>query len=164
MVLLRDRRAPACLDHDGLVRLYDDRGPGNMLAGLELVARENICLVPAAARVETGPVRGRGQSGRGRCVRWLLERCTTADRLRRDSFDHQSFAVVDEPEACAMRRLKRRFHACERTGVDDQRGVCARVTYMRTQANRNVLFWYALQDQLSLRVLAKLAANRFKVA
>ena len=39
MVLRRDRGLPAGLDHDGLVRLDDDGGALDLVAGRELVAR-----------------------------------------------------------------------------------------------------------------------------
>ncbi len=99
VVLDGDLGLPAVLDHDGLMRLDDDRGPRHFVAGGKLLADVDCRLVPFAAGIETG-VSGRvGERGAGGRQYRLGEFCTAADRLDRNRLDHQFLGLVDESEA-----------------------------------------------------------------
>ena len=131
MVLRRDRGLPAGLDHDGLVRLDDDRRTFDLVAGLELVARVDGGVVPLAA--EKNFVRRAGEGSlRARGLALLLpELRAAADRFDRHRLDHEVLLAVDEAELRLVRLLEGGLHRGERAGLHHQRGVGAGVADVR---------------------------------
>ena len=89
MVLRRDLGLPAGFDDDGLVRLDDEGGAGDLVAGRELVAGVDGGVVPFAARRRICVAAGRrGELACARsCVVLLAELGAAADRFDRHRFD-----------------------------------------------------------------------------
>src|SRR5262245_64896433 len=83
MIVCGQRRLPAGLDHDGLMRLDDDGGAGNGVAGPELIAREYVGAVPAAIGEEAGAPRRRRQPGAGELLLALAKLRAAADRQQK---------------------------------------------------------------------------------
>ena len=127
MVLGGDRGAPAVLDHDGLVRLDDDGGACDLVAGRKLVAGVDRGLVPGAAGEEFA-CGGRARAAcRASSCGAFAELGAAADRLDRHRLDHQLLAAVDEAEARLVRLLEGGFHLGKRARLDHQRRVGAGV-------------------------------------
>src|SRR5262249_2933426 len=99
MIVPGKRRLPARLDHDGLMRLDDDGGAGNGVAGPELTGREYVRAVPAAVGEEAGAARRRRQPRARELVRTFAKVRAAADRLDRHGLDDELLAAVDEAEA-----------------------------------------------------------------
>ena len=118
VVLGGDLGAPAVLDHDGLMRLDDDRRAHHRVAGRKLRAGEDRGVVPGAAGIEAGGADRRGQGGGGDVEHRLGKFRAAADRFDRHRFDHELLGLVDEAEARFVRLFERRLHraseACPR--------------------------------------------------
>ena len=99
VVLGGDLGAPAVLDHDGLVRLDDDRGAHDALAGRELLARDR--RRPRASRRRRRSCVRVGGRGAVACRHWLGDLRAAADRLDRHRLDDKCFVSSMKPKrAC----------------------------------------------------------------
>jgi hypothetical protein len=165
VVLRGDFRLPAGLDHDGLMRLDDDRRAGDLLPGLDLLARIDRRVVPFALREEPRAPGRRGQPfARARACA-LLELRAAADRFDRDGLHDELLVAIDESEPRLMRALERGLHffevrerdACagELARVHDERGVCARITDMRAHDHLDLRGRHTLALDLVARGLAE---------
>ena len=131
-----DLSAPAGLDHDGLVRLDDERRTCHAVAGLQLVAAVDCCLMPLAAGIDT--------DGFVRCSVLFIELGFTlagigarADRLDFQRLDHQRFVVEDEAELAAVDGFELVGH-CLRIGKRNlYRGVGSVIAHMRAAKRRD---------------------------
>ncbi len=106
MVLRRDLRLPALLDHDRLMGLDDDRGACHSVARRKRVAGEHARLVPDAGGKEPRLSCRSGQGGSGHFPLGLAEFRAAADRLDRQRLDHKLLVFVDESESRVVRRLE----------------------------------------------------------
>ena len=114
MVLGRQLRLPAVLDHDSLVRLNDDGGAGDLVARREQIAREYAGVVPVPAGEEARAPRWRGQGRVGDGLRRLGEFRAAADGFDRHRFDDKLLRGVDEAETRQMRGLEGGLHLFNR--------------------------------------------------
>ena len=158
MVLRRDLGAPAVLDHDGLVRLDDDGGAVDLVAGRKLLAGVDRGLVPLAVGEELVVRAGEGSLARVVLCFALAEFGAAADRLDRHRLDHQLLGAVDEAEPRLVRLLEGGLHFGERAGLDHQRGVGAGVADMGADDHLDLAGRHALARDLGLGVLAEPAA------
>src|SRR5262249_39914498 len=172
MIVPGKRRLPARLDHDGLMRLDDDSGAGNGVAGPELIAREYVRAVPAAVGEEAGAARGRGRPRGREFGRTFAKGRAAADRLDRHGLDDELLAAVDEAEARFVRTLEGGFHLClrrrgqpaaryirQREGWHDKCRVGARISNMCACEDLDPVPRDALTFDLTDRLLGERAAD-----
>ncbi len=89
VILRRQFGLPAMLDDDGLMRLDDDRGTFDLVAGRKRIAGIDHRAVPFAAGEEARPSRRRRQLATRGLVRPLVEFRAAADRFDRHGLDHE---------------------------------------------------------------------------
>ena len=117
-VLRAHRCPPAGLDHDRLVRLDDQRRPGDGMAGPQAVAQEDARRPPGAFGVDAHACM-RMRFVIGERVLRLGDVGAAADRLHLEALDHDRLVLEDEAELLAMRRLE--FPDHDREGEEGAR-------------------------------------------
>ncbi len=131
MLLRIDLGMPFGLDHDGLMRLDDQRGPLDAMARLQLLAEIDRRLMPGAASEERSRRMRGGCAGRQRPSIQFFRRLAAAAGLDFDCLDLDVFFRADEAEALLMRDLEQRLHAAQTGDRDRQRAIGAGITEMR---------------------------------
>ena len=149
MVLRRERGLPAGLDHDGLVRLDDDRRAFDLVAGRKLIAGIDGGLVPFAGGEELRAARrARGVSPRVVALFFSLNLAPPPIASTDTASITRSFLRSMKPNCALCAFSKARLHRGERARLHHQRGVGAGVADMRAHEHLDGFRRHALAGDL----------------
>jgi len=148
--------APAGLDDDGLVRLDEDGGPVDPVAGGKALAQMDRRLVPFAfAEKACHALRPRFAAFAKADLQALADARVASHGLDRQRLDDDGLFSGDEAEALAMRRLEARLELVDPAHFDEERRVRAGVAQVKPGMKRNGVARNPLRLDFRLRLVGK---------